>query len=50
MALLALDTKSPHRTDFEPEQKGQTAYYAARWINTRGEPGPWGAITNDLIL
>ena len=50
MPFLANDTKSPHRTDFEPEDVGKTAYYAQRWVGSRGEPGPWGAITGYPII
>ena len=50
MPLLAMDTKSPHRTDLEPGDQGQTAYYAARWLNTAGTPGPWGAITGYPVV
>ena len=46
MPLLALDTKSPHRTDFEAADVGQTAYYCQRWVSTTGQPGPWGMITS----
>lgn len=49
MPLLALDTRSPHRTDFDPADPGKTAYYAQRWVNTRGEPGPWSVITSYLV-
>lgn len=49
MPLLALDTKSPHRTDFESADVGKTAYYAQRWVNTRGEPGPWSIVTSYLV-
>lgn len=49
MPLLALDTKSPHRTDFDAADPGKTAYYAQRWVNTRGEPGPWSVITSYLV-
>lgn len=49
MGLLALDTKAPHRTDFEAGDVGKTAYYAQRWVNTTGQPGPWGPITSYLV-
>ena len=29
------------RTTFTPTDGGKTAVYLLRWINTRGEPGPW---------
>ncbi len=27
----------------------KTAYYAARWVNSKGEPGPWSAITGSIV-
>ena len=50
MPLLAMDTKSPHRTDFEPGDMGHTAYYAARWVGKNGLPGPWGLITGYVVV
>lgn len=50
MTYLATDTATPYVTIFEGEQIGQTAWYMLRWVNTRGERGPWsstiGAIVN----
>ena len=46
MPLLATDSKSPHRTDLEPEDAGKVVYYAQRWVNTRQEPGPWSQVTS----
>ena len=48
---LALDTRTPYVAEFEGADAGKTAYYMLRWINTRGETGPWsstisGTITN----
>jgi hypothetical protein len=50
MPFLALDTKAPYRADLEPADAGKTAYYAQRWTNTRGEPGPWSTITSQPII
>ena len=49
MPYLCSDSKSPHRTDFDAGERGQTAYYAQRWVNTRQVPGPWGPITGYLV-
>ncbi len=27
----------------------KTAYYAARWVNSKGDPGPWSAITGTIV-
>lgn len=51
VAYLALDTRTPYVVEFNGSEAGKTAYYMLRWINTRGERGPWsqtvsGTITN----
>jgi hypothetical protein len=50
MPFLALDTKTPYRADLDPNDVGNTAYYAMRWVNTRGNPGPWSEITGYPII
>ncbi len=49
MPLLATDTKPPYRADLNADDIGKTAYYAMRWVNTRGQPGPWSAITSYMV-
>lgn len=49
MQYLANDSKSPYRNDLDPGDVGKTAYYAVRWVNTTGQPGPWGLITGYLV-
>jgi hypothetical protein len=49
MPFLANETKMPHRNDFAAAELGHTAYYAARWVNTKGVPGPWSEITGHLV-
>jgi hypothetical protein len=44
-----LATRSPCRLTFDPEQRGQTLYLAARWQNRRGEPGPWSEIISAIV-
>lgn len=39
--FLALDTASPYVAEYTGENAGKTAYYMLRWVNTRGEKGPW---------
>ena len=41
MPLLKMHGRSPFRADFEAEQVGQTVWFCMRWVNTRGEFGPW---------
>lgn len=49
MQFLAIETRMPYRADFEATDVGKTAYFALRWLNTRGVPGPWSAIFNAVI-
>ena len=51
LTYLATDTRSPYVAEFDGADAGKTAYYMLRWVNTRGERGPWsqtisGTITN----
>ncbi len=50
MPFLANETKTPNRNDFDPADAGKTVYYALRWINTKGDPGPWSTISSYPIL
>lgn len=38
--LLALDTRTPYVAHFDGSDANQTAHFIARWLSTRGEPGP----------
>ena len=44
MAFLAMETRAPYRADFEAPDAGKTVYFAFRWVNTTGKPGPWSQI------
>lgn len=51
LTYLATDTRSPYIAEFDGADAGKTVYYMLRWVNTRGERGPWsqtisGTITN----
>jgi hypothetical protein len=35
--------------EFDVPQRGKKVWYNARWINTRGEKGPWGEFENAFI-
>ena len=41
MRYLATDTRTPYLAQFTGAQAGQTVTYWLRWVNTRGEKGPW---------
>jgi len=41
MAFVAMDTATPYLAQYTGAQAGQMVYYWLRWVNTRGEKGPW---------
>ena len=44
LTFLTMTTKPTFRAEFKPGEGGKTVVYMARWINTRGEKGPWSEI------
>jgi hypothetical protein len=34
----------PEQERLMPTDTGRTAYYALRWVSTRGEKGPWSEV------
>lgn len=46
---LATDTASPYVATFDGEDVGKTAWYMLRWVNTRGERGPWSPTFSALV-
>jgi hypothetical protein len=49
MAFLASETRPPYRADFDAEEVGKIVYFALRWVNTRGKPGPWSQIFSVVV-
>ncbi len=41
MAFLAAHTRSPYLATYEGADGGKPAHDLLRWINTKGQPGPW---------
>ncbi len=41
LSYLATDTRTPYTAAFDGDDGGKIAYYMLRWVNTRGERGPW---------
>ena len=40
--LVGIDTHNPYLRIHPPEHVGKDAIYVGRWLNAKGEPGPWG--------
>src|SRR5690606_6846133 len=38
---VGLFTRQPVKVESSPNDVGKTATYFARWVNTKGEVGPW---------
>jgi hypothetical protein len=49
LACLTMTTKPSFRAEFKAGEGGKTAVYMARWVNTRGEKGPWSEITTAMV-
>lgn len=47
--FLTMTTKPSFRATFKPAEGGKTAIYMARWVNTRGEKGPWSEIATATV-
>ena len=41
---------SPFVIKFVASQAGSTAYYWLRWVNRKGETGPWSTVVSGMIL
>lgn len=49
MHQVAMETRSPYRADYDVADIGKTVYFALRWLNTRGEPGPWSEFFTAVV-
>lgn len=49
-SFLATNTASPYLAVFADADAGKTAVYRLRWVNNRGEHGPWSATVNAMLM
>jgi hypothetical protein len=49
MHLVRLATASPLLVEFRAEQAGRMAHYQLRWVNRRGQTGPWSEAVRATI-
>ncbi|MEZ6123755.1 MAG: hypothetical protein R3C49_11330 [Planctomycetaceae bacterium] len=47
--FMGVWTRSTERMNFKAEDSGKTAHYLFRWMNTKGQTGPWSDITSATI-
>jgi hypothetical protein len=46
---VGIDTKSPYTVSFSAADIGKTVYYRMRWINKRGQTGPWSSTVSAIV-
>ena len=49
LQFLGLDTSTPYVATYSGEQGGKAAYYMLRWLNGKGEQGPWSQTVSATI-
>ncbi|MCK5644055.1 MAG: hypothetical protein KAJ19_24870 [Gammaproteobacteria bacterium] len=49
LTFLSVDTRTPYTADFSGGDAKKTAHYMARWVNTKGEKGPWSETASATI-
>jgi hypothetical protein len=49
LTYLATDTKTPYTAVFDGADAGKAAHYMLRWVNRRGERGPWSQTVSATI-
>jgi len=47
--FLSVSSRGNLKTDFPSAEAGKTAYYALRWVSTRGEKGPWSDVASATV-
>lgn len=49
LTYVATDTRTPYTVVFTGADAGKTAWYWLRWVNNRGENGPWGCPISAMV-
>jgi len=44
-----LATRTPFTLNFQEADEGKTAWYHLRWVNAKGEPGPWSSTVKAVV-
>ena len=50
LQFIATATRTPHTLSFNLEDAGQTVYYWLRWVNRRGQTGPWSRPVSAMVV
>lgn len=48
-SFVALDTRTPYTLDFLGVDGGKNAHYLLRWVNPKGDKGPWSETATATI-
>lgn len=48
--FLGTETETPYIASFDGEYAGKMAYYWLRWVNTKGQTGPWSVVVSATIM
>ncbi|PYS81018.1 MAG: hypothetical protein DMF67_18305 [Acidobacteria bacterium] len=49
VTYLGTDTRTPYLVEHDETDAGKTAYYMLRWVNAKGEQGPWSHTVSATI-
>lgn len=50
LTYVVTDTATPYVVKFDGNKAGKTVYYWLRWVNTRGETGPWSIAVSAMVV
>ena len=50
LTYVATDTATPYVVKFDGSKVGKMVYYWLRWVNTRGECGPWSITVSAMVV
>ena len=49
LTFLAVDTRTPYMTEFDGADGNKMAHYMLRWLNPKGQTGPWSQTVSATI-
>ena len=50
MKFLGTCSASPYVVKYDASKAGKMAYYWLRWVNRKGETGPWSTVVSGMIV
>jgi len=50
LAFAGVCTRSPFTVYFHGDDAGKNAWYWLRWVNTKGEHGPWSSAVSAMVV